>query len=105
MGVRFRVEGIVTPHLYGALAKTTIGCETIKTRGHLKQFTQVIRSASEYNTAAQLLELKAVLWAVGHIGSTELGIRLLEEEKLVQEIIKLAGSFEYLSIKGYYLSL
>lgn len=43
---------------------------------------------------------RAALWAIGHIGSNENGIKLVCEQELVQPIIKLAENAETLSLRG-----
>uniref|UniRef100_A0AAR2KBP4 RPTOR independent companion of MTOR, complex 2 a n=1 Tax=Pygocentrus nattereri TaxID=42514 RepID=A0AAR2KBP4_PYGNA len=45
-------------------------------------------------------QLKAALWALGNIGSSNWGVNLLQEENIIPDIITLAQSCEVLSIRG-----
>ena len=47
-----------------------------------------------------LIRKRAALWAIGHIGSTEYGFRLIMEADLVRDIVRLAETAEILSIRG-----
>jgi rapamycin-insensitive companion of mTOR len=47
-----------------------------------------------------MLKKRAALWAIGHIGSNENGIKLVLEQELVQPLIKLAEQAETLSLRG-----
>jgi rapamycin-insensitive companion of mTOR len=52
------------------------------------------------SSAIGLTEKRAVLWALGHIGSNEYGIKLILENDLVQPIVNLAENAEFLSLRG-----
>lgn len=47
-----------------------------------------------------MLKKRAALWAVGHIGSNEHGIVLIQEQDLIQPIVNLAENAEFLSLRG-----
>jgi rapamycin-insensitive companion of mTOR len=47
-----------------------------------------------------MLKKRAALWAVGHIGSSDHGIKLVLEQELVQPLIKLAETADTLSLRG-----
>ena len=83
---------------------------------HFKEFAAFIRRCSGHTslTSHQLLELKAVLWAVvgdhcwmivliqqGNIGSSRKGLPFLEEENVVKDIIEIAETSPILSLRGY----
>jgi len=48
----------------------------------------------------QLLKVKGCLWAVGNVGSMELGAPFLEESDVVENIVKIAESHEVMSLRG-----
>jgi hypothetical protein len=41
------------------------------------------------------------LWAIGHIGSSSFGFKIIKEAKIMKDIVKMAESSEILSIRGY----
>jgi rapamycin-insensitive companion of mTOR len=47
-----------------------------------------------------LIRRRAALWAIGHIGSTEYGFRLIKESKMIKDIVRMAESSEILSLRG-----
>ncbi|TFY75873.1 hypothetical protein EWM64_g8137, partial [Hericium alpestre] len=47
-----------------------------------------------------ILKLKSVLWAVGNIGSTQGGLRFLEEEEIIPVILDIADQSLVLSVRG-----
>ncbi|THC90827.1 hypothetical protein EYZ11_009713 [Aspergillus tanneri] len=70
--------GLVPPHFYRELARTSEGYE---------EDTEV------------LLKVKGCLWAVGNVGSMELGAPFLEPD-IVEHIVKIAESAEVLTMRG-----
>lgn len=49
-----------------------------------------------------LIRKRAALWAIGHIGSTDFGFRLIQEADILKDIVRMAESAEILSLRGYY---
>jgi len=92
----------ILPHFYGELTKTPQGCSLLERKGHFKHFVEYIKAYSKKNIIStnKILKLKAVLWAVGHIGSTKNGVSFLIEDGIINTIIKLAENSTILSIKG-----
>ena len=82
-------------HFYGELVKTKKGADYLRRSLHLEQFKADILSKDTV-----MLKKRAALWAIGHIGSNENGIKLVLEQELVQPIIKLAENAETLSLRG-----
>jgi rapamycin-insensitive companion of mTOR len=82
-------------HFYGELVKTKAGYEYLKKSNHLDRFRTEILSPD-----STLIQKRAALWALGHIGANENGIRLIIEADLVQPIIHLAESADFLSLRG-----
>lgn len=83
-------------HFYGSLAKTEDGIALISRGGDLLTFINTIKKytsdldAQKSENADQALEVKSALWCAGYIGSTTLGIGLLDNYEVVEEIIKVA---------------
>ena len=82
-------------HFYGELAKTKQGADFLRRSKHLEHFKKDIMSKE-----TNLMAKRAALWACGHIGSSENGIKLILEQELVQPLIKLAETAEFLSLRG-----
>ena len=82
-------------HFYGELVKTKIGADFLRKSDHLERFKADILSKE-----CSMLKKRAALWAIGHIGFHENGIKLVLEQELVQPLIKLAENAEYLSLRG-----
>ncbi len=59
-----------------------------------------VRGALEAPTCCEVLEVKAALWALGHIGSSLAGLELLQEEDVIADLVELAESCAILSIRG-----
>jgi hypothetical protein len=92
--------GVVPPHFYRELARTKEGCRLLEQSGHFSEFAWTIRDfrLDEEDTEA-LLKVKGCLWAVGNVGSMELGAPFLETD-IVQQIVKIAESAEVLTMRG-----
>ena len=89
------IEKSIPTHLFGELAKTAVGLEIIEKNGVMKNFIQEI-----LNPEAPLLQKRASLWAIGHIGSSETGLELIVSNDIISHIIALAESSECLSLRG-----
>ncbi|SPO40478.1 related to protein ste16 [Pseudozyma flocculosa] len=94
-------DGTVPPHFYGELAKTAEGCEILRQKGHFGDFAHFIRQHGLEHSDAELInKLKSVLWAVGNIGSTTLGLPFLEAEDVISQIIEIAENSLVMSVRG-----
>ena len=82
-------------HFYGELVKTRAGADFLRQSNHLELFRKDILSQE-----TTLLKKRAALWAVGHIGSNEHGIPLIQEQDLIQPIVNLAENADFLSLRG-----
>ena len=69
-------------------------------QNYISQFAGVIRTALESTPNCDILDVKAAVWALGHIGSAIGGLDLLMEEKVLDDLVKLAESCPILSIRG-----
>lgn len=93
--------GLVPPHFYRELARTAEGCRLLEQSGHFNEFAWTIChffQLDEEDTEA-LLRVKGCLWAVGNVGSMELGAPFLTAE-VVQRIVEIAESAEVLTMRG-----
>lgn len=94
-------DGVVPPHFYGELAKTPEGCRILQQKGHFSEFAHFIRQHGAESSDSELItKLKSVLWAVGNIGSNELGLPFLEAEDVVSQIVEIAETSSVLSVRG-----
>lgn len=98
--VDLRDIGLVPPHFYRELARTAEGCKLLEQSGHFNEFAWTIRDfqLNEEDTEA-LLKAKGCLWAVGNVGSMELGAPFLESE-IVQRIVQIATSAGVVTMRG-----
>ena len=48
----------------------------------------------------ELLEVKAAVWALGHIGSSPGGLGLLQERNVLPRLVEMAEASPVLSIRG-----
>lgn len=93
-----RMTGIdrLPQHFYESLAKTEDGITLIGQSRDLTTFISVIkefRQTLKYREDAPVdktINLKSALWCVGYIGSTLLGIGLLDEYAVVEDMIEIA---------------
>lgn len=93
--------GLLPPHFYRELARTTEGCRLLEQSGHFNEFASTIHDfeLSEEDPEV-LLKVKGCLWAVGNVGSMELGASFLEETEIVKGIVKIAEGAEVLTMRG-----
>ena len=93
--------GLVPPHFYRELTRTKEGCRLLEQKGHFDDFAAVIQeSAMEDYDAETVLKVKGCLWAVGNVGSMELGAPFLERSDVVRWIVKIAEESEVLTLRG-----
>ena len=93
-------DGTVPPHFYGELAKTQEGCAVLTKSGHLIEFVQIIREFHPSKATPSEINMKAALWAVGHIGTSSFGLPLLLEADVIKDIVTVCEKSPTLSIKG-----
>jgi rapamycin-insensitive companion of mTOR len=91
----------VPPHFYKELTRTKEGCKLLRDKGHFDEFATTIRDYGMLSDDPELiLKVKGCLWAVGNIGSMELGAPFLENSDVVENIVKIAESHEIMSLRG-----
>ena len=99
--LRSQEYGIVPPHFYRELTRTVEGCQLLRDSGHFDAFVANIRERwGEHEDSETMLKLKGSLWAVGNVGSMELGASFLEETDVVGWVVKIATSSEVMTIRG-----
>lgn len=91
----------VPPHFYRELTRTQEGCRLLSDKGHFEEFAMTIREhGMQTDDVEMLTKVKGCLWAVGNVGSMELGAPFLEGSDVVEQIVKIAGSHEVTSLRG-----
>jgi rapamycin-insensitive companion of mTOR len=100
-GDRLENDARVPPHFYRELARTKEGCRLLRDKGHFEEFAATIRDQGMQTDDPEiLLKVKGCLWAVGNVGSMELGAPFLEESDVVEHIVKIAETHEIMSLRG-----
>lgn len=93
--------GLVPPHFYRELTRTKEGCKLLKQKGHFDEFSANIRDfAMENDDSEIIVKVKGCLWAVGNVGSMELGAPFLESSDVVKWIVQIAEQSEVMSLRG-----
>ncbi|KAG4222404.1 hypothetical protein PC116_g29122, partial [Phytophthora cactorum] len=91
----------VPPHFYRELTRTKEGCKLLEDKGHFEEFASTIREYGMLSDDPELLtKVKGCLWAVGNVGSMELGAPFLESTDVVEHIVKIAESHDVMSLRG-----
>ncbi|MBN3301048.1 RICTR protein, partial [Amia calva] len=86
-------------HLYGQLVHDKTGCHLLEAQSVVPDLSYTVRSPM-LDKWEGVKQLKAALWALGNIGSSNWGLNLLQEENVIPDIIALALHCEVLSIRG-----
>ncbi|TKA65308.1 hypothetical protein B0A55_12066 [Friedmanniomyces simplex] len=93
--------GCVPPHFYRELTRTMEGCELLKAKGHFEEFAANIQDfALEAEDPETILKVRGCLWAVGNVGSMELGAPFLEATDVVRWIVVIAEQSQVLTLRG-----
>lgn len=93
--------GSVPPHFYRELTRTAEGCELLKAKGHFEEFTATIQDfVMEEDDPETILKVKGCLWAVGNVGSMELGAPFLEHTDVVKYIVQIAEQSQVMTFRG-----
>lgn len=94
-------EPHVPPHFYRELTRTKEGCKLLRDKGHFEEFATTIRDYGMMHDDPELmLKVKGSLWAVGNVGSMELGAPFIEESDVVENIVRIAEEHQVLSLRG-----
>lgn len=93
--------GTVPPHFYRELTRTAEGCELLRAKGHFEEFAAVmIDQGMEHDDPETILKIKGCLWAIGNIGSMELGSPFLEGSCVTSKIVEIAQSSQVVTLRG-----
>ncbi|WFD17900.1 hypothetical protein MCAP1_000109 [Malassezia caprae] len=88
------------PHLYGQLARTESGCQYLEELRVLPEWVSLLHGDRREAYDAHILhQVKAALWACGHVGASDLGVPLLEAHGLLDALVA-ASSSPVVSIRG-----
>ncbi|KAL1897233.1 hypothetical protein Cpir12675_002415 [Ceratocystis pirilliformis] len=91
----------VPPHFYRELTRTSEGCKLLRDKGHFDEFVATIREfGMQSEDPESLTKVKGCLWAVGNVGSMELGAPFLESCDVVELIVHIAQEHEIMSLRG-----
>ncbi|KAI1393869.1 Rapamycin-insensitive companion of mTOR, N-term-domain-containing protein [Hypoxylon trugodes] len=91
----------VPPHFYRELSRTKEGCKLLEDKGHFEEFAATIREYGMQSEDPELItKVKGCLWAVGNVGSMELGAPFLESTDVVEHIVEIAESHDVMSLRG-----
>uniref|UniRef100_A0A3B4BJD4 Uncharacterized protein n=1 Tax=Periophthalmus magnuspinnatus TaxID=409849 RepID=A0A3B4BJD4_9GOBI len=85
-------------HLYGQLVHDKTGCHLLEAQSVVPDLSYMVRSPM-LDTWEGIKQLKAALWALGNIGSSNWGLNLLQEENVIPDILALAQHCEVLSVR------
>ncbi|KAI9826112.1 MAG: hypothetical protein M1832_000561 [Thelocarpon impressellum] len=94
-------SGMAPPHFYRELTRTAEGCRLLRDKGHFDEFVMTISNYElDDDDAETVVKVKGCLWAVGNVGSMELGAPFLEESDVVQSIVEIARKAQVLTLRG-----
>ncbi|TRY97901.1 hypothetical protein DNTS_034131, partial [Danionella cerebrum] len=86
-------------HLYGQLVHDKTGCHLLESQNVVSDLSYTVR-CPVLDKWEGIKQLKAALWALGNIGTSNWGLNLLHEENIIADIVALAHDCEVLSIRG-----
>ena len=99
--IEWQRAGTAPPHFYRELIRTKEGCALLRESGHFGEFVKTIREHwDEAEEPETMLKVKGCLWAVGNVGSMELGATLLEQSKVIDSIVDIAEKSAVVSMKA-----
>ena len=100
-GMKFHDYGLVPPHFYRELTRTVEGCQLLRESGHFNEFVSIIQDSwFEHEDPETMLKVKGCLWAVGNVGSMELGAPFLEDSDVVTWIVRITTDSEVMTMRG-----
>ncbi|XP_074640196.1 rapamycin-insensitive companion of mTOR-like isoform X2 [Tubulanus polymorphus] len=96
---KVKKDVFVPLHFYGQLVQHKAGYRLLQNQPYLSEYFETIRYQYAY-ADDEVLALKTALWAVGHLGSSQWGILMLQDENIVSDIIKLAEESSIFTVRG-----
>nr|XP_023027367.1 rapamycin-insensitive companion of mTOR [Leptinotarsa decemlineata] len=94
-----RRDVFLPPHLYGQLSQHSHGFELLLNKGQTEKMIEIVRKA-RYNTDENIIELKASVWSLGHMGSSNRGYDYLTSFGVIDNIVLLATKSPVYSIRA-----
>ncbi|KAI8898408.1 Rapamycin-insensitive companion of mTOR, middle domain-containing protein [Globomyces pollinis-pini] len=88
------------PHFIGSLASTTEGCTIIQEQGQISDLLIALTKLATSSSDVDIFKLKAVLWTIGHIGSSESGFDLLQTFNTLTKVLNLLRKSLVLSVRA-----
>jgi rapamycin-insensitive companion of mTOR len=85
----------LSPHFYGEICKTKIGCEYIEKTGHKEEFFNLLDDKK-----SEKIHKRAILWSLGQMATSDIGYDFVNGDGLVERLVKLAESSSCLSFRG-----
>lgn len=89
----------VPPHLYGQLSKLPQGCKLLTQDTRVLVLLKIVKG-QQCTSDQEILELKAALWAVGHISTSSTGLEWLASEGVIHSLITIAQNSPVYSIRA-----
>ncbi|XP_074598789.1 rapamycin-insensitive companion of Tor [Brevipalpus obovatus] len=89
----------VPAHLYGELVKQEEGYNLVVRENFLGPLCEIIR-VGQMTDEVSILQLKAALWAIGSVGASSPGFKLVSGFEIIPSILDLASKASVLSIRG-----
>ncbi|KAK9473420.1 Rapamycin-insensitive companion of mTOR, N-term-domain-containing protein [Dipodascopsis tothii] len=88
-------------HFYRELARTAEGCWLLRQKGHAAQLSAYIHDhKAEQADVDVIRRLKGCMWALGHLGSLEMGLPFLDETGVIDSIVEIACTSAVWSLRG-----
>ncbi|GAA5935683.1 hypothetical protein JCM3775_003381 [Rhodotorula graminis] len=100
-GSSSRFDGTPPAHLYGELARTAEGCDILRDSERMDDLVDVVHMHEESALErTYVVELKSVLWAIGHIGASSTGLAVLDEYDVLTDLVQIAAFSPVYSLRG-----
>ncbi|TNY18128.1 Rapamycin-insensitive companion of mTOR, N-term-domain-containing protein [Rhodotorula diobovata] len=94
-------DGTPPRHFYGELARTAEGCDILRDSDRMEDFVDVVQMHEESALErGYIVELKSVLWAIGHVGSSSSGLAVLDEYDVLTDLVQIAAFSPVYSLRG-----
>uniref|UniRef100_A0A914W0J1 Rapamycin-insensitive companion of mTOR domain-containing protein n=1 Tax=Plectus sambesii TaxID=2011161 RepID=A0A914W0J1_9BILA len=87
------------PHLYGMLAQHRAGCRLLLEKNCAEPLVETLKHGS-LKSEQEKMAMKAAVVAMGHIGSSGIGVSSVLPTLSVAQLVKLAESCPVLSVRG-----
>lgn len=88
-------ELVLSPHFYGEICKTKMGCQLIEQSGHLLEFMKILE-----DTNSDMLLRRSACWTLGQIISSETGYDFANGDFLISKFVNMAELDVSLSLRG-----